>query len=80
MDFMGIHLLHCAHANEHIKTHDVICDTFVAIVRDVGFHMGQEQLHALFSNTFNSSHRQVIIVFTKYDICTLVDIVVVDPT
>jgi hypothetical protein len=36
---MSIHLLRCAHGDEHTKTHDVICDTFVAIAWDVGFHM-----------------------------------------
>jgi hypothetical protein len=40
---MGIHFLRCVHGNEHTKTHDAICDTFVAITRDVGFHMGQKQ-------------------------------------
>ncbi len=51
---MGIHLLCYTHGNECITTHDVICDTFVAIGRDVGFHVGQEQLHVLlelFSST-----------------------------
>jgi hypothetical protein len=24
------------------KTHDVVCDTFVAITKDVGFHVGQK--------------------------------------
>jgi hypothetical protein len=28
-------------------------DTFVAITQNVGFHAGQEQLHAFPSNTFN---------------------------
>jgi hypothetical protein len=32
------------------------------------------------SNTINSSHRQVNIIFTKDGIRTLVDVVVVDPT
>ncbi len=40
IDLMGIHFLHCAHGNERIWSHDVICNTFVAIVRAVGFHMG----------------------------------------
>jgi hypothetical protein len=53
---MGIHLLHCTHDNEHTKTHDVVRDTFVAIAWDVDFHVGQEQLYALPSNMFNSSH------------------------
>jgi hypothetical protein len=54
INLMGIHLLHCVHGNEHIKTHDVIRDTFATIAQDVGFHVGQEQLHALLSTTFNS--------------------------
>jgi hypothetical protein len=54
---MGIHLSHYAHGNEHTKTHDAIHDTFATIVRDVGFHKGQKQLHALRSTTFNSFHR-----------------------
>jgi hypothetical protein len=37
---MGIHLLHCTHGNEYIKTHDAICDTFIANVQDADFHMG----------------------------------------
>jgi hypothetical protein len=48
---MGIHLLYCAHGNEHIETHHAVCDTFVAIVWDVGFHMEQKQLYALPSNS-----------------------------
>jgi hypothetical protein len=53
IDPMGIHFLHCAHGNKHIWSHDVICDTFVAIVQDVGFHVGRKQLHSLPSTTFN---------------------------
>ncbi len=80
IDPMGIHLLCYTHGNECIATHDVICDTFVAIARDVGFHVGQEQLHALLSTTFNSSHQQVDIVFNKDGIRTLVDIFIANPT
>jgi len=39
IDPMGIDFLHSAHGNEHIKTHDLIRYTFVAIVQDVGFHV-----------------------------------------
>jgi hypothetical protein len=48
------------------------------IVRDVGFHVGQ-QLHAPLSITSNSFHQRVDIMFSKDGICTLVDIVIVDP-
>jgi hypothetical protein len=37
-----IHLLRCAHGNEHVGTHDVVRDTFVAIAQDSSFHMGQD--------------------------------------
>jgi hypothetical protein len=39
INLMGIHLLHCTHGNEHTRPHDAIPDTFVAIMRDVGFHV-----------------------------------------
>jgi len=42
--------------------------------------VGQTQLHALPSTTFNSSHRQVDIVFTKNGIRTLANVVITDPT
>jgi len=72
---MNIHLLCCAHNNEHIRTHDAIHNTFATIVWNVGFHVGWEQLHVLPSTTFNSSHRQIDIVFTKDGIHTLANVV-----
>jgi hypothetical protein len=60
------------------KTHDIICNTFVTIAQDVGFHTGWKQLHMFPSTTFNSSFRQVDIVFTKDGIHILVNIVIVD--
>jgi hypothetical protein len=76
---MGIHLLHYVHNNKHIKTYDGILDTFVAIVWNVGFHVGWKQLHALLSTTFNSFCRWIDIVLTKYDIHTLADVIIADP-
>ncbi len=76
---MGIHFLCYAQGNERIGTHDAIHDTFATIVRDVGFHMGQEQLHALLSTTFNSFRQQVDIMLTKDGIRTLPDVFIVDP-
>jgi hypothetical protein len=78
INLMGIHFLCCAHNNECIRTHDGVCDTFVDIVRDVGFHVWW--LHVLLSNMFNSSHQWINIVFPKDDIHTLVNVVIVDPT
>jgi len=77
---MGIHLLHSVHDNEHTRTHDAIHDTFVVIMRDDGFHVKRKQLHALPSTTFNSSHWQINIMFTKNGICALTDVVIANPT
>jgi hypothetical protein len=57
------------------NTHDVICDTIVAIVQHVGFHMGQKQLEAFPLTTLNYFCWQIDIVLTKDGICTLIDVV-----
>ncbi len=49
INLMDIHLLCCAHGIELTGAHDVIHDTFAAIVQDANFHVGQEQLHLFFS-------------------------------
>jgi hypothetical protein len=77
---MGIRLLCCGHGNEHMGIHDVVHDIFVAIVQDVSFHVGRKQLHAFPLATPNSSRRRVDILFTKDGICSLVDIVIINPT
>jgi hypothetical protein len=76
---MGIHFLHYAHGNEHIGIHDAIHDTFVTIARNVGFHVGWEQLQVLPSTTLNSSYRRVDIVLTKDGIRIIVDVVITNP-
>jgi len=53
---MGIHLLCHAHGNECIGIHDAVCDTYIVIARDVNFHVGRKQLHALPSTMSNSSY------------------------
>jgi hypothetical protein len=80
IDVMGVHLLCCTHGNEYIGTHDVIRDIFVAITRDVDFHVKRNQLHTLPLTTFHSSRWQVDIMFTKDGIHTLINVVIVDPT
>jgi len=80
IDPISIYFLCCVHSNEHIETHDAIRDTFIIIVQNISFHVGQEQLHALLSITFIFFHQQIDIVLTKNDICTLIDVVIVDPT
>ncbi len=76
----SVHLLRCTQGNEHMNTHDVIHGTFVVIAKDGDFHVGWKQLHTLPSTTFHSFHQQVGIVLTKDGICTLVDVVIANPT
>jgi hypothetical protein len=76
---MGINLLHCVHCNECTGTHDAIHDTFVTIMWNFGFQMGQKQLNAFISITFNFFHWRIDNMFTKDDICTLIDVLIVDP-
>jgi hypothetical protein len=76
---MGIHLLHSAHGNECMGTHDVVHHIFAFVVWDASFHMGWEQLHVLPSTMFNSFRSWINIVFTKNGICTLVDVVINNP-
>ncbi len=71
---VAIDLLCCVYGNESIRTHNVICDTFVAITRDASFHVGWEQLHVLPSTTFNSFRRWINIVFSKDGIHTLTEL------
>ncbi len=80
IDLMGIHFLCYIHGKECIGTHDAIRDTFVTIARNANFHMGWKQLHVLPSTTFNSFRWWLNIMFTKDDIHTLADVVIVDPT
>jgi hypothetical protein len=42
--------------------------------------VGQAQLHAFASTTFNSFYQQINIVLTKNGICTLTNIVIANPT
>jgi hypothetical protein len=66
-------------ATNALEPHDAIHDTFVAIMRDVSFHLRREQLHTFPATTFNSFRWRIDIVLTKDSICTLVDIVIADP-
>jgi hypothetical protein len=80
IDLINIHLLHCTHGKECIRTHDAIHDIFASIVWNASFHMGWKQLHVLPLVMFNSYCWQVKIMFTKNGIRTLANVVIVDPT
>jgi len=80
INLMCIHLLYYIHGNVCMGTHDVVCNTFVTIAWNIGFHVGQEQLHVFLSIAFNSSCQQVDIMITKNGIRTLINIIIADPT
>jgi exonuclease I len=77
---IGIHLMCCAHGNEHTKIHDVVCDIFITIMRNVDFHVRQKQLHMFVLTMSNSFHRQINSVLTKNEILTLTNAIITDPT
>jgi hypothetical protein len=76
---MGIHPLRCTHGNEHTRTHDAIQNIFVSIARNVSFHMGWKQLHVLPSATLNFSYQQIDVVLIKDGVCTLANVIIVNP-
>jgi hypothetical protein len=47
LNFMGIHLLRCVHGGERTTSHKVVQNVFMAIAKDVGFHISQEHTHVL---------------------------------
>jgi len=59
-------------------SHDTIRDIFVSITKDASFHVSQKELNVFLSTMFNS-FQQINIVFTKDGICTLVNVVIIDP-
>jgi hypothetical protein len=58
---MSIHFLHRVHDNKHIRTHDIIHDTFVAIAWDDGFHMGWKHITCI---SFN--HIQLLLSISQH--------------
>jgi len=78
IDSIGIHFhfLCCTHGNKFIGTHDVVHNTFVAIVQDVGFDVRWKQLHALFSTMFNFFRWWINTVLIKDDIRTLANVII----
>ncbi len=75
---MGIHLLHCTHGGEKTTSHNVIRDAFMSIVRDVRFHILQEQTHILRPPSFQFFYQWINIVLLIDSIHTLANVVIVD--
>jgi hypothetical protein len=59
--------------------HNVVCDNFATITSNANFHVGWKQLHTLPWTMFHSFCWWVDIMFTKDEIFTLADVVIVDP-
>jgi len=77
IDPMGIHFLCCVHGNECTRTHDAIHDTFVSHNVKCWFPCW---IKTITCTSFNSSCRRINIVFTKDDIRTLANVVIINPT
>jgi hypothetical protein len=80
LDPMGIHLLPCVHGGERTTLHYVGRDVFVAIMKDVKFHVLWEQTHILPPLALKYLHNWVNIVLLIDIVRTLVDVVITDPT
>jgi len=53
---LGMHLFLCAHGEKKTTSHDVVCDVFASIMKDVRSHVSHEQTHVFLSFAFHSSH------------------------
>jgi hypothetical protein len=62
-----------------MTSHDVVRNVFVAITKNAGFHVSQEQTHVLLPPTLQFSCRWIEIVLLVDGVHTLVDVVIVDP-
>jgi hypothetical protein len=62
-----------------MTSHDVVQNVFAAIAKNAGFHVSQKQTHVLPLPTLQFLCRQIEIVLLVDGVCTLVDIVIVDP-
>jgi hypothetical protein len=78
-DLMGIHLFHCEHGGERMASHDVVWNAFVAIAKDVRFHILRKQTHVLLPLALQSLHCWVNIVLSVNGVCTLLYIVIANP-
>jgi hypothetical protein len=79
LDPLRIHLFHYAHGGNRIASHDIVQDGFASIVKDVGFHVLQEQIHIFSLSSLQSFPRRwTNIVLLVDDIWTLADVVIVN--
>jgi len=65
---------------ECIVTYNAIQNSFASVARDIEFYVVCEQTHVLPISFFQSSWQWMDIVFSVNGTCTLVDVVIVDPT
>jgi len=70
--------VHCAHEGKHKIKHDVIQDFFATIVRDVGFHVLNEQTHVLPMSPIWSPQQWMVIVLITNGIHILANVIILD--
>jgi hypothetical protein len=81
IDFLGIHLLHCAHDSESTNTPDDIHDAFASIAKEAIFMRLGEQLHVP-PKLPHFKHLSIVstLSFQRMGVYTLENIIIVDLT
>jgi len=77
---MGIHLFRYTHGGERTIYHDVVRDAFSYVMKHAWFHVFWEQTHIFLPSSFQSFHWWVNIILSIDGICTLADVIIVDPS
>jgi hypothetical protein len=79
LDLARTHLC-CSHGGEQIASHNVVQDAFASIVKDARSHVSHEQTHVFPPPSFQSIYWSVDILLLVDSICTLVDMIITNPT
>jgi hypothetical protein len=80
IDPMGIHLLCCAHVNKRTWTHDVFATPLLSLHGMLTSMWSENNYMRFLQTCWILLVNESTFVLTKDDICTLVDVVIVDPT
>jgi hypothetical protein len=76
IDNLGTHLVWCPCRNEHIVAHDPLWDIVITIILESGTHVQKEVSHLF---PYHIQQRMDILI-TKNNLCTLMDVIIVDLT
>jgi hypothetical protein len=69
-----VNLFPCSHGAKWTSSHDAIWNVFTFIMKNVRFHVLHEQIHVFLQLSLQSFCRQVDIMWSIDDICTLANV------